>query len=352
VAFPLEKDTKAGGEPTHWLIPELLSEVQPQAFSEFRGAEVKRLRFTCPEALPPGLLPRLIVRTHEMSATNQNWRWRAGVVLEWNDCRALVRLDRQQRQTTVEVIDSSPDAQQSLFDLVRAELEILHGKVKVLEELELPAHPGTWVSADKLRLLEQKGRHETDEPTQQNDLATVAVGPTLDTVESREARRAGYPNPPRRMRLFVSYAHADRRLLKPLSGHLKILGRRGYIQVWEDKQLIAGEEWEPRILEELGQADLVLLIYSTAARASDFMQDKEIPLALSRHGERSSTLIPVPLDRSDCDETDAMDAALRKLMTGTWGAKRIVDFLPRGDGWQQVETAIRRAVVARRRMTG
>ncbi len=60
------------------MIPEVLPEVQPAAFEEFRGAGVKRLRFSYPEALPPGLLPRLIVRTHEMSEGHAEWRWRSG----------------------------------------------------------------------------------------------------------------------------------------------------------------------------------------------------------------------------------------------------------------------------------
>ncbi len=162
VAFPLEPADKQG-KPTRWLIPELLPEVQPAPFAEFRTVNVKRLRFSYPEALPPGLLPRLIVRTHEMSAAQPDWRWRGGVVLEWNGCQALVRLDRPQRQTMVEVIDSPPETQQSLFDLIRAELEVLHGKARVIEEVELPEHPGSWVSADKLRLLERKGRSETEE---------------------------------------------------------------------------------------------------------------------------------------------------------------------------------------------
>ncbi|MEX1027049.1 MAG: COR domain-containing protein [Candidatus Paceibacterota bacterium] len=71
VAFPLEGTQS-------WLIPELLREEQPEAFMEFRGSDVRRLRFSYPDALPPGLLPRFIVRTHEMSENHPGWRWRSG----------------------------------------------------------------------------------------------------------------------------------------------------------------------------------------------------------------------------------------------------------------------------------
>jgi internalin A len=344
VAFPLESADKQA-KPTRWLIPELLPEVQPAPFVEFRAVDVKRLRFSYPEALPPGLLPRLIVRTHEMSAAHPDWRWRGGVVLEWNGCQALVRLDRPQRQTTVEVIDSPPDTQQSLFDLVRSELEVLHGKVRVVEEVELPGHPGSWVSAGKLRLLERHHTSETLEETKEKELTMVQVTPTLNSVESQEARDASQPNAPKRMRLFVSYAHDDVRKLKPLGTHLKILGRRGYIQVWDDKQLVAGEEWEERIMTELSQAEIVLMIYSTASRASDFIQDKEGPMAVKLSQGKACRLIVVPLDRKDWDDHAPLEQELKKLQAASWNAKPVLEFTPQTKGWQEVEQAIQKVVL-------
>ncbi len=105
LAFALEQPEAAAGEPKEphrWLIPELLPEAQPAAFAEFRQPGVKRLRFSHPEALPPGLLPRLIVRTHELSEAHAERRLRSGVV-EWAGARALVRLDRNERRTGVAV---------------------------------------------------------------------------------------------------------------------------------------------------------------------------------------------------------------------------------------------------------
>lgn len=139
VAFALEQSdapTSKAQAPHRWLIPELLPEVQPAAFEEFRQPGAKRLRFTYPQALPPGLLPRLIVRTHEMSEAHPQWRWRSGVVLEWLGARALVRLDRNERRTDVAVIGGTREEQQSLFDIIRAHLAVLHGKVTVVEEVQ------------------------------------------------------------------------------------------------------------------------------------------------------------------------------------------------------------------------
>ncbi|MDB5341083.1 MAG: leucine-rich-repeat protein, partial [Planctomycetaceae bacterium] len=333
-----------------WLIPELLREDQPEAFSEFRGPQARRLRFFYPDALPPGLLPRFIVRTHEMSEAHPQWRWRTGVILEWADCRALVRLNRSERRTEVSVIDGTPEDQQKFFDLIRAHLTELHGKVHAIEHVELENHPDSWVRASKLRLLEEEGTKETKEEIKDGKLATVNVTKALDNVESHAAREADRKDALPRMRLFVSYAHDDHKTIQPLSKHLTILGKHGCIQVWQDSQLIAGEKWNDRILEELNRADIVLLVYSTNSRKSDFIQETEAPTAVlrARAGENPCTLIAVPLDRNDLYESHPLERDLKEFQAATWNANPICKFKPQRDGWLEVEHSIRKAVERRR----
>jgi hypothetical protein len=160
------------------------------------------------------------------------------------------------------------------------------------------------------------------------------------------------PAAPARLKLFVSYSSEDKRRLKALSQHLTILSRRGYIQPWDDRQLIAGEDWEEQIMRELESADIVLLIYSTGSRASSYVQEREIPLALQRQAEGSCTLLVVPLDRDDWDPYVEVDRRLGELMTATWQAPPVLKFTPQSDGWLEVEHSIRKAVEARRGRRG
>jgi hypothetical protein len=57
------------------------------------------------------------------------------VVLEWIGARALVRLDRNERRTEVAVTGDMAEDCQGLFDIIRAHLTVLHGKVSVMEEV-------------------------------------------------------------------------------------------------------------------------------------------------------------------------------------------------------------------------
>lgn len=333
---------------TRWLIPELLPETQPEAFTQFRSERVKRLRFTYPDALPAGLLPRLIVRTHEMSEKHQEWRWRTGVVLEWQGCQALVRLNRLQRQTEVIVIGTDLTAQQGLFDIIRSHLTELHGKLRAIEETEIEDHRGTWVKVPTLRRKKADNKREMEQETEQGEPVIVQVSPTLVQVESPDATEAVSKNPPARMKLFISYAHDNEKELFPIRQHLTLLSQQGFIQVWHDRNLVAGEKWEDGIMEELQSADIVLIFYTTKARVSHFIQEKELKISLDRSDAGECTIIWVPLERNDLDNEHALEKRLGALQCATRDAKKIYDFDPPCIGWMQVEDSIRKAVLKRR----
>lgn len=352
VAFPLDEAGKAGGAAgeTRWLIPELLGEEQPEAFEQFRAENVQRLRFSYPDALPPGLLPRLIVRTHEMSETHPAWRWRSGVVLEWGGCQALVRLDRLERRTEVAVLESLLPDQQCLFDIIRAHLVVLHGNVRVVEETEIEGHPGAWVKVGKLRLKERQGTLEMEEFIDDEHEAVVKVSKALDKVESDAATEAAGPDPQRRVHLFISYAHVNEKELIPFRQHLTLLSQQGYIQVWHDRNLVAGEKWETGIREELNKTEVVLFFYTTAAWVSDFIKNTELPIALDRSDKGECAVLWVPLERNNLHDPHPLEKRLKALQCATRDAQTIYSFEPPQIGWMQVEESIRKAVEKRRKI--
>lgn len=83
-----------------------------------------------------------------------------------------------------------------------------------------------------------------------------------------------------RKKVFVSYAHEDAEVLTEMRKWLKPLERSGIIELWDDSEIHAGDEWLAVIEEQLGLARLALLLVSDSFAGSDFIMDKELPTIL------------------------------------------------------------------------
>src|SRR5262249_37814174 len=77
-------------ESNHYLVPELLNKQQPEEADYFSPSTCLGFESHYP-ILPEGLLPRFIVRSHVMSEGQA--RWRLGVILHFESCRAMVKAD-------------------------------------------------------------------------------------------------------------------------------------------------------------------------------------------------------------------------------------------------------------------
>src|SRR5947209_18941544 len=83
--------------------------------------------------------------------------------------------------------------------------------------------------------------------------------------------------------VFISYAHADKKLRDELVKHLSSLRQQGLISVWYDQQIIAGTKWEQAIESHLDSASVILLLISPEFLASDYCSSIEMERALARH---------------------------------------------------------------------
>ncbi len=97
------------------------------------------------------------------------------------------------------------------------------------------------------------------------------------------------------VKIFFCYAHEDEALLNKLKSHLKPLQREGLIEVWHDRDISAGKEWEREINEQLNTAQIILLLVSSDFINSDYCYGIEMKRALDRHGRNEAKVIPVIL---------------------------------------------------------
>jgi WD40 repeat protein len=95
--------------------------------------------------------------------------------------------------------------------------------------------------------------------------------------------------------IFFCYAREDEELLKKLKAHLRPLQRQGLIDVWYDRDISAGSEWEQEIQQHLNTAQIVLLLISPDFMDSDYCYGIEMQRALERHERGEAVVIPVIL---------------------------------------------------------
>src|SRR5947209_1704101 len=95
--------------------------------------------------------------------------------------------------------------------------------------------------------------------------------------------------------IFFCYAHEDEPLLNILKRHLTPLHRQGLIDIWHDRDISAGTEWEQEINQHLNAAQIILLLVSPDFMYSDYCYGIEMKRALERHDRKEATVIPIIL---------------------------------------------------------
>ncbi|MDZ4403527.1 toll/interleukin-1 receptor domain-containing protein [Prosthecobacter sp.] len=167
---------------------------------------------------------------------------------------------------------------------------------------------------------------------------------------SAEEKQWNAPDAELKMKLFISYAQVNEKELLPFRQNLTHLSQQGYIQVWQDRDLLSGEKWEAGSRDALNHADIVLLFYTTAARISKFIQETELPIMLERSDNNQCTVLWVPLERNDLNASHPLESRLKDIQCATQDAMQIYDFEIVQKGWLEVEQAIRKAVETRRKL--
>src|SRR5947209_19784479 len=97
------------------------------------------------------------------------------------------------------------------------------------------------------------------------------------------------------VKIFFCYAHEDEPLLNKLKRHLRPLQRQGLIDVWYDRDINAGAEWEQAIQEHLNTSQIILLLMSPDFMDSDYCYGIEMQRALERHDRGEARVIPIIL---------------------------------------------------------
>lgn len=127
------------------------------------------------------------------------------------------------------------------------------------------------------------------EPSLKDALASFGVQGQLPTISQPSTK------PTRTIEVFFCYAHEDEVLLNTLKAHLTALVRQKLFNIWHDRNISAGTEWQKEIDKYLNVADIILLLVSPDFLASDYCYSVEIKRAMERHERGEAHVIPVIL---------------------------------------------------------
>jgi hypothetical protein len=117
---------------------------------------------------------------------------------------------------------------------------------------------------------------------------------------------------------FISYAHEGKSWMERVLEVLKPLEGEGLIAAWHDGKLLPGDQWHAKILAQMADADLVLLLVSDSLLGSSYVNDTEIPFALERANRGQVDACPGDFG------VLRVDAAIVLTLSGSAGRPRAV----------------------------
>lgn len=148
------------------------------------------------------------------------------------------------------------------------------------------------------------------------------------------------PDTPRQeIKLFYCYAREDKDLRDKFERSLSGLKRYYRLGNWYDREILAGQEWEKAIAEQLNSADIIFLLISNDFMASDYCYGIEMQRALERHAEGSCLVIPILLRPTHWE-----GEPFGKLQLLPTDARPITRWPDRDDAFQDVVREVSRAI--------
>jgi TIR domain len=95
-----------------------------------------------------------------------------------------------------------------------------------------------------------------------------------------------------RTKIFVSYSRKDMIWRDRFKQHIGVLERPGLVELWSDREIAAGAEWQREIDAALSSAKVAVLLVSPAFLASKFIWDEEMP-RVEAHAADGMDVLPL-----------------------------------------------------------
>ncbi len=296
------------GTPNKYFIPGAFPKDKPSFTWSYELSNLLLFQYDY-DVLPSSIFSRFMVKVHRLIRGTDFWL--NGVVIQFENCEALIRADFEEKIIKIDVGGSGN--RRALLSIIREKFESIHNNfndIYVEQFIPVDTSGGVLTSYDKLILYEQAKEEEIFIP----ELRTrFKVRHLLDGIEEEDIRKHKIKNiqMEKGVSMFISYSHADEGLKDKLKTHLANLVNNKKITTWDDREIPAGDEWEEEINHFLKTSEFILLLISSDFLASKYCTSVELKIAIDRHNKKEAVVIPILL--RSCDWSDASFGKLQGL---------------------------------------
>lgn len=144
----------------------------------------------------------------------------------------------------------------------------------------------------------------------------------------------------KKLKLFISYSHHDEKsYIDQFKKHIHTLKDNGLIEDWYDREILAGEDFQNKINNNLEDADIICLFISANFLSSPSCK-KEKEKALELRKKKGISVIPIIL--SSCGWLDVED--IPKFLALPNDGKPISKFKDQNEAWLDVYEGLKKII--------
>ena len=104
--------------------------------------------------------------------------------------------------------------------------------------------------------------------------------------------------------VFISYSHLDEEWRDRLVRHLAVSQKQGQLELWHDRLIGAGADWERQIQAAMNAASVAILLVSANSLTSDFILREEVSRLLERRASEGLRIFPIVIKPCDWGAVD------------------------------------------------
>jgi len=263
-----------------FLIPQLLKVQEPDNNLSTNDCIKIVYRY---DFLPTSLFNRIVIRIANKFSYDNIWRY--GLLFTNNSESGIIKNLRNEQSISINVKGKNKRELLFLIREIIRNVNNSYSEIKIEELIPIESSQGSsFISYSHLLAYQEHGKEFLFNPT---DGREIRISELLESIEPGEKYRL---NP---IKVFISYSHKDSKYKLELLNHLSPLIRLEEVTVWEDGEIIPGQEWENKIMTKLQESDIILCLISSDFIASDFCYSIELEDALNAHIRNERVLIPV-----------------------------------------------------------